>query len=122
MYFYAEERHPTLLWGAHWRHLANTIEPSVCGGDAVLCQITLTVHLLSLSAYHAAHTVSGLCNSVCKLILLVQAVHDDNDTILSGRIAVLRRPIPPTSMRPIVADRVCLVPSAYQVFTRNIRN
>jgi len=25
---------------AHWRHLANTIEPSVCGGDAVLCQIT----------------------------------------------------------------------------------
>jgi len=30
------------IWGAHWRHLKNTIEPSVCGGDAVLCQITLT--------------------------------------------------------------------------------
>jgi len=28
--------------GAHWRHLANTTEPSTCGGDAVLCQITLT--------------------------------------------------------------------------------
>ena len=29
--------------GGHiWRHLANTIEPSVCGGDAVFCQITLT--------------------------------------------------------------------------------
>ena len=28
--------------GAHWRHLVNTIEPSVCGGDAALCQITLT--------------------------------------------------------------------------------
>jgi len=27
---------------AHWRHLANTIEPSICGGDAVLCQTTLT--------------------------------------------------------------------------------
>jgi len=27
---------------AHWRHLANTTEPSVCGGDAVLCQITVT--------------------------------------------------------------------------------
>jgi len=28
-------------WGAHWRYLANTIEPSVCGGDAAysLCQI-----------------------------------------------------------------------------------
>jgi len=27
---------------AHWRHLAKTTEPSVCGGDAVLSQITLT--------------------------------------------------------------------------------
>jgi len=27
---------------AHWRHLANMIEPSVCGCDAVLCHITLT--------------------------------------------------------------------------------
>jgi len=28
--------------GAHWSHLANTTEPSMCGGDAALCQITLT--------------------------------------------------------------------------------
>jgi len=28
---------------AHWRHLANTIEPSMCRGHAVLCQITLTL-------------------------------------------------------------------------------
>jgi len=28
--------------GAHWRHLVNTMEPSMCGGDAALCQITLT--------------------------------------------------------------------------------
>ena len=28
-------------WGAYWRHLANAIELSVCGGDATLCQITL---------------------------------------------------------------------------------
>jgi len=27
--------------GAHWRNLANTSEPSVCGSDAALCQITL---------------------------------------------------------------------------------
>jgi len=27
---------------AHLRHLANTVEPSVCSGDAFLCQITLT--------------------------------------------------------------------------------
>jgi len=28
--------------GPHWQHLANTIEPFVCGDDAALCQITLT--------------------------------------------------------------------------------
>jgi len=28
--------------GAHWRNLTNTTEPSVCSGDAALCQITLT--------------------------------------------------------------------------------
>jgi len=27
------------IWGAH---LANATEPSMCGGDAALCQITLT--------------------------------------------------------------------------------
>jgi len=27
---------------AHWRNLANTTEPSVCGDDAALCQFTLT--------------------------------------------------------------------------------
>jgi len=29
------------IYGVHWRHLANTTEPSMCGGDAALCQITL---------------------------------------------------------------------------------
>jgi len=34
-----------VLDGVHigrWRHLANTIEPSVCSGDAAFCQINLT--------------------------------------------------------------------------------
>jgi len=34
----------------HWRNLANTIQPSVCGGDAAFCQITLTTCLI-LSSY-----------------------------------------------------------------------
>ena len=31
-------------WGCnlHWRNLTNTIQPSICGGDAACCQITLT--------------------------------------------------------------------------------
>ena len=33
---------PHIWWGAHWRHLACTIEPFMCGGNAALCQITLT--------------------------------------------------------------------------------
>jgi len=32
----------TLDAGAYLRHLANTIEPSMRGGDAALCQVTLT--------------------------------------------------------------------------------
>jgi len=31
-----------IRWGAHWCHLANTIEPSMCGVVEPLCQITLT--------------------------------------------------------------------------------
>jgi len=31
-----------LYMGCTWRHLKNTTEQSMCGGDAALCQITLT--------------------------------------------------------------------------------
>jgi len=37
------------MWGAHWRHLKNTTEPSMCGGDAALCQITLTICFIGTS-------------------------------------------------------------------------
>ena len=30
------------IWGVHLHHLAYMTEPSVCGSDAALCQITLT--------------------------------------------------------------------------------
>jgi len=35
-------RNPVLDGGAHWRNVANTIKPSVCGSYATLCQITFT--------------------------------------------------------------------------------
>jgi len=31
-----------LYWGAHWGHLANTIETSICSDDAAFCRITLS--------------------------------------------------------------------------------
>jgi len=49
-------------WGAHWRHLANTTDPSISGGDAALCQIAimkcqrvlvLTVCIAWLTKYQA---------------------------------------------------------------------
>ena len=35
-------RNHVLGGGAPWRNLANTIEPSMCGGDAACYQITMT--------------------------------------------------------------------------------
>ena len=34
-----KEARISLDGGKHWRNMANTIEPSVCGGDAALCHI-----------------------------------------------------------------------------------
>jgi len=43
-----------IRWGAHWRNLANTIEPSMCGGDAAFLSNYFD-HLLRLQA-HTAET------------------------------------------------------------------
>jgi len=40
-------------WGAHWRHLTNITEPSVCSGATALCRITLTTCLrLPINSKH----------------------------------------------------------------------
>jgi len=39
---YVDPRKHVFSGGAHWCHLANTIEPSMCSGDAACCQIALT--------------------------------------------------------------------------------
>jgi len=41
MWTRVDPRKHVLDRGAHWRHLANTVEPSMCGVDAALRQITL---------------------------------------------------------------------------------
>jgi len=40
-----------LYIGCTWRHLVNATEPSICGGNVALCQITLTTCLLLLLCY-----------------------------------------------------------------------
>jgi len=54
------------ILGAHWRHLKNTTEPSMCGGDAALCQITLTTCSLLLQRFYTlSHALlSKLLNHV----------------------------------------------------------
>jgi len=39
--------------GAHWHHLANTIEPSMCAGNTTLCQITSAIY------YYYRYGVNG---------------------------------------------------------------
>jgi len=45
------------IWGAHWRHLANTTEPSVCGSDAALHQLTLTTCCLTIHLFVALNSL-----------------------------------------------------------------
>jgi len=45
--------------GAHWSHLANAIEPSVCDSDAALCQIGFH-HLLITRTQLASVYVTAL--------------------------------------------------------------
>jgi len=59
--------------GAHWRHLLNTIKPSMCGGDAAFCQITLTTCYCS---YHST---------------FLQTVADSIHTVRSDKTRQFRR-------------------------------
>jgi len=51
--------------GAHWRNLANTIEPSVCGGDVACCQITLTTWPVVEMVHRLATIDMGRKMGVC---------------------------------------------------------
>jgi len=47
------------MGGAHWRNLANAIEPSMCGGDAAFCQLTLTTSYFFVTAAPAVIALSS---------------------------------------------------------------
>jgi len=63
-----------LTWRAHWRHLANTIESSVCYGDAALCQITLTACFYRAMHISAKRGIAIVILSVC---LSITSMHCD---------------------------------------------
>ena len=54
-------RKHVLGWDAHWRHLANTVEPSMCGGDAAHYQITLsTCFSIIASTLHTGQSLTAV--------------------------------------------------------------
>ena len=66
-------------WGANWRNLANTSEPSECGADAALCQIILTTcfffrprrSIMYINAAYCYRRSSVVCQSVCLFVTVV---------------------------------------------------
>jgi len=55
-----DPRKHVLVGGTHCRHLANTTEPFMCGGDAACCQITTTTFIFLL------FSVKLFCLFVCR--------------------------------------------------------
>jgi len=54
-----EPKEACIRWGVHWRQLLNTIEPSVCSGNAACCRITLVM------MSHLFVSVAELCLALC---------------------------------------------------------
>jgi len=64
-----------IRWSAHWRHLANTTEPSMCSDDAACCQIAFTT---------CANVILAL--TFTKLLQFTNVNHRSAFTILLYRI------------------------------------
>jgi len=64
------------IWGAHWHHPANTTRPSMCGGDAALCQIILTTCCYIIKPHDTMYVNVACCYkqnvlSICQSLLIV---------------------------------------------------
>jgi len=58
-----------VTWGAPWRHLANRIEKSMCGGDATFfCQITLNTCLTNIWSSLVASSIVPVSLTCTKLL------------------------------------------------------
>ena len=89
-----------LYMGSHWRHLANTTEPFVCGSDAAVCQITLTILFLFGFMRHVAirQLFGARKYSVSSCIVSKPAT----------QITVLREMLPAISVRSACASALML--------------
>jgi len=119
----------------YWRHLANTIEPSVCGGDAALCQFTLATcyqrqanfsysFLLFLPintvtenwkyicfGYHTRSLFHNNCLLYCGLVVF-WFVHDVGLRLERSRVQLPAVPLSDNDLRQVVHTHVPLSPSS----------
>jgi len=59
------------MGGAHWHHLANMTEPSMCGGDAAFLSITLTTCLFCVELLVLKSRQTNDIQPIKKLVQLI---------------------------------------------------
>jgi len=60
------------IWGANWRHLKNTTKPSMCGGDAALCQLLRPLIIIIIIIINSLYLLIRLSPSklICSVKIL----------------------------------------------------
>ena len=72
--------------GAFWRHLVNTIELFVCGGDAALCKITLTNYYCCRYCREESESVLQLKGLTPNGLLPIGALSGGKDSLENGTV------------------------------------
>ena len=94
---------------AHWRHLANTTETSVCGSDATLCQITFD-RLLNFAVCRDAVRLAGSSATAdTSPVTVVEAVRVDQRVSSTFYIAFLQHSVMSATRTAGTADLPCMI-------------
>jgi len=82
-------RNHVLGGSAHWHHLANTIEPSVCGDNAACCQITLNTCFSTMQLIHIHSCMTILTHAMS--IQVINPIEKNKSRVLqTQKLAKLR--------------------------------
>ena len=90
------------IWGAHWRHLKNTTEPSMCGSDVALCHITLTTcfYILCMQVLHLESSNAAMAEDLLSKTAIIEHYVMETKSGISSMPYVL-------SVLPVTASVVC---------------
>ena len=79
-----------IRWGAHWRHVMNVIELSMCGGDVALCHLCYFDHLLLFLFFFPIIIVLAVVQYSCPTVGL--ASRPVSAPVRDARLSTDRRP------------------------------